>query len=87
MPASLLTGDPHSEVAYGLGNFVFYARQLPGIDTGVLLVTVDGDEVIDHEWRPARLRDGIPPVLEAEEAQDAVAAWRDLRDCTQLRAD
>jgi poly-gamma-glutamate capsule biosynthesis protein CapA/YwtB (metallophosphatase superfamily) len=40
-------------VAYGLGNFVFYARTPATRQTGVLTVTVAPDGTITHDWSPA----------------------------------
>jgi poly-gamma-glutamate capsule biosynthesis protein CapA/YwtB (metallophosphatase superfamily) len=74
-------------IGYGLGNFVFYSQSGPGTDTGVLKVTVDVDGVLGYEWVPARLREGIPHPLEGDEAEAALAAWEELRDCTDLSAD
>lgn len=71
-------------VDYGLGNFVFYSQQSPGIDTGVLMVTVEGREVVDYAWVPARIDAGVPRPLEGEAANAAVAAWDELRSCTDL---
>ena len=71
-------------VAYGLGNFVFYARGGPASDSGVLIVTVDGRDVLGHEWIPAVIQGGIPRPLDGPDAQRAVAAFDDLRSCTGL---
>lgn len=73
-------------IDYGLGNFVFYSRYSPGIDSGVLMVTVEGRDIVDHEWVPATLREGIPHPLDGDEAAEAVADWESLRDCTELSA-
>jgi poly-gamma-glutamate capsule biosynthesis protein CapA/YwtB (metallophosphatase superfamily) len=73
-------------IDYGLGNFVFYSRQSPGIDTGVLMVTVEGQEILEYEWVPARLEEGIPHPLGGDEATAAIAAWEDLRSCADLSA-
>jgi poly-gamma-glutamate capsule biosynthesis protein CapA/YwtB (metallophosphatase superfamily) len=74
-------------VHYGLGNFVFYAQTGPGTDSGVLQVTVDTQGVLGYEWVPARIREGIPHPLEGDDAATAVAAWEELRGCTDLSAD
>jgi poly-gamma-glutamate synthesis protein (capsule biosynthesis protein) len=74
-------------VAYGLGNAVFYASGGPSTESGVLEVTVDGRQVLDYRWRPARLVDGVATALEEEEEEEAEAAaarWEALRDCTDL---
>jgi poly-gamma-glutamate synthesis protein (capsule biosynthesis protein) len=72
-------------VAYGLGNFLFYARPGPGAESGVLLVTVTGRDIDSYEWVPARIRGGTPQPLDGAEKEAAVAAWHGLRDCTGLR--
>ena len=73
-------------IDYGLGNFVFYSQHSPGIDSGVLMVTVEGTDIVDHEWVPATLREGIPHPLDGDEATEAVAAWEELLGCTGLNA-
>ncbi len=71
-------------VAYGLGNFLFYARPGPGADSGVLIVTVAGREIDAYEWVPARIRGGTPRPLDGAEKEAAVTAWHGLRLCTGL---
>jgi len=71
-------------VAYGLGNFVWYARGGPGAQTGVLTVTVTGRDVDGYEWHPAVIRDGVPHPLDGDAAATARAAWEALRGCTDL---
>jgi poly-gamma-glutamate synthesis protein (capsule biosynthesis protein) len=71
-------------VAYGLGNFAFYAKPGAAASSGVLLVTVTGREVDAYEWRPAVIRGGVPYPLEGEEAASAVARWDGLRGCAGL---
>lgn len=71
-------------VAYGLGNFAFGALSEEGARTGVLLVEVDGREVLDHEWRPGVIVDRVPQPLDGDAAGAAVAAWSGLRACTDL---
>lgn len=71
-------------VAYGLGNFVFYANPGPGADSGVLTVTVTGREVDTYTWTPAVIRNGVPRPLAGDEATTALAAWDALRACTGL---
>jgi poly-gamma-glutamate capsule biosynthesis protein CapA/YwtB (metallophosphatase superfamily) len=73
-------------IDYGLGNFVFWSQYSPGIDSGVLMVTVEGTDVVDHEWVPATLREGIPHPLDGDEATAAIDAWEELRGCTGLSA-
>ncbi len=73
-------------VDYGLGNFVFYSQYSPGIDSGVLMVTVEGRDIVEHEWVPATLREGIPHPLDGDEAAGAIDAWEELRGCAGLSA-
>jgi poly-gamma-glutamate synthesis protein (capsule biosynthesis protein) len=69
---------------YGLGNFVFYNDTGAAAQTGVLLVTATGRRVDGYEWRPARVRGGVPVLLQGPEADQAVAEWDALRGCTDL---
>jgi poly-gamma-glutamate synthesis protein (capsule biosynthesis protein) len=71
-------------VAYGLGNFVWFNGSGPNGDTGALLVTATGRHVDGYEWRPARIRDGVPTALSGDAAADAQARWQALRACTGL---
>ncbi len=71
-------------VAYGLGNFVFYSDTGPGVETGVLTVTVTGRDVDGYTWAPARLVGQSPRPLSGEAARTARAAWESLRGCTGL---
>ena len=73
-----------SLVAYGLGNFVFYAASGPATDSGVLTVSVTGRRIDDYRWEPARIESGVPNPIGADEADDARADWDSLRDCTGL---
>ena len=72
-------------VAYGLGNFVFYAFRELTAQTGVLEVTVTGRRVDGYRWVPARIAGGIPYPLGGGERASALASWRSLRSCTGLR--
>jgi len=72
-------------VSYGLGNFVFYASREATTRSGVLRVTVTGRRVDSYRWRPARISGGIPYPLSDSERAQAIAAWRTLRACTNLR--
>lgn len=72
-------------VAYGLGNFVFYAFRELTSQTGVLEVTVTGRRIDGYRWRPARISGGIPHVVSASERARARAGWNGLRSCTGLR--
>jgi poly-gamma-glutamate synthesis protein (capsule biosynthesis protein) len=48
-------------VAYGLGNFAFYARTPATRQSGVLTVTLGDDGVDGHRWAPAEIdQDGRP---------------------------
>jgi Bacterial capsule synthesis protein PGA_cap len=69
-------------VAYGLGSFLADDPEDDG--TGVLLVRVDGRDVLDLEWVPARRTAGVPEPLEDGEADAAVAQWESRRGCTGL---
>lgn len=69
-------------VAYGLGRFI--ADDPADPSTGVLLVQVDGRDVLDIEWVPAVRTDGVPVALEGDEATAAAGEWDSLRDCTDL---
>jgi poly-gamma-glutamate capsule biosynthesis protein CapA/YwtB (metallophosphatase superfamily) len=71
-------------VAYGLGNFVWYARPGPSAETGVLLVRVVGRDVEAIDWVPARIVSGIPRPLTGAPAAAAQERWRSLRGCTGL---
>lgn len=72
-------------VAYGLGNFVFYASKELTVRSGVLEVTVTGRRIDGYRWRPARIRGGIPHPLTGAARRDALASWKALRGCTGLR--
>lgn len=74
-----------SLIGYGLGNFLFGAISDEARMTGVLLVEVDGRDVLGYEWRPGRIDDRVPTPLEGEEAASAVDAWNGLRDCADLQ--
>ena len=72
-------------VAYGLGNFVFYASRELTSRSGVVEVTVTGRRIDGYRFRPARISDGIPYPLTGAERDEAVRSWRALRSCTGLR--
>lgn len=72
-------------VAYGLGNFVFYASRAETTESGVLRVTATGRRIDSYRWRPARISGGIPHPLTGSERSSAVARWNGLRGCTNLR--
>ncbi len=73
-------------VAYGLGNFVWYADPGPSAESGVLVVTATGREIDAYAWIPARIRNGVPQPLEGAEAEAARASWEQRRGCTGLAA-
>ncbi len=72
-------------VAYGLGNFVFYASREETSRTGVLEVTVTGRRIDGYRWVPARISGGIPYPLSGSSRSLAASSWRSLRSCTGLR--
>jgi poly-gamma-glutamate synthesis protein (capsule biosynthesis protein) len=71
-------------VHYGLGNFAFYARGGPGAQTGVLVLTVRGRQVLQARWRPAVISAGVPHPLSGDAAEAARRSWQALRGCTGL---
>lgn len=73
-----------SFVGYGLGNFLFGAVGDDSAKSGVLLVDVDGRDVLGYEWRPARISDRVPIPLDGTDADAAVEEWNSLRACTNL---
>ncbi len=72
-------------VAYGLGNFVFYAFRESTSQTGVLEITVTGRRIDRYRWTPARISSGIPSPLHGAARAEARRAWNGLRACTDLR--
>jgi poly-gamma-glutamate synthesis protein (capsule biosynthesis protein) len=72
-------------VAYGLGNFVFYASREDNTRTGVLEVTATGRRIDSYRWRPARIRSGRPVPVTGEERSRLLRDWNGLRGCTGLR--
>ena len=71
-------------IAYGLGNFVFYAKPGDGAKSGVLTVTATGRDIDSYQWHPATIRNGVPRPLEGDAEAAAVAEWDGLRGCTGL---
>ena len=61
----------HTAVAFGLGNFVFYAHPGLSAESGVYTVTVDRGGVLDTHWTPAQIRSGRPQVLTGAAADSA----------------
>lgn len=73
-------------VDYGLGNFVFYARNGPTLESGVLTLTLHGRDVHRAVWSPARISGGVPIPLQGAAASSALRSWERLRGCTGLDA-
>ena len=72
-------------VDYGLGNFVFYVSGTgPKTMSGVLTLTMQGRQVSDAAWTPARITGGVPIVQSGPAAEQARARWQQLRGCTGL---
>ncbi|HJE61760.1 MAG TPA: CapA family protein [Nocardiopsis listeri] len=73
-------GDAY--VHYGLSNFVFYNFEGPTAETGVLTLTLDQGGVLEADWAPARIQDGVPVPYEGQDAERAHRTWVDMRtDC------
>jgi poly-gamma-glutamate capsule biosynthesis protein CapA/YwtB (metallophosphatase superfamily) len=73
-------------VAYGLGNFIWW-RSLSeiSIETGVLHLTVDGGQVLQVDFVPARIDDtGLPQPRTGPDADQAQADFTALRACAGL---
>ena len=73
-------------VHYGLGNFAFYANAYVTRQTGVLLVTVRGRDVVSTAWRPAMIYAGVPAAVPEAGRAAALDAADRLRGCTGLTA-
>ncbi|MGQ7297207.1 CapA family protein [Quadrisphaera sp. KR29] len=69
-------------VAYGLGNFHFYAKagNTLGTQTGVLTVEVGHDGVRGSQWHPAVIRSGTPELLTGPSAADGGRSPQELDD-------
>lgn len=72
-------------VAYGLGNFVFYASREDNTRSGVLEVTVTGREIDRYRWLPMRIRGGLPVPAAGSERATLLRDWVGLRGCTGLQ--
>ena len=72
-------------VAYGLGNFVFYAFREATSQSGVLEVRITGARVDGYRFVPARISNGIPQPLTGKAARRARLGWNALRGCAGLR--
>jgi poly-gamma-glutamate synthesis protein (capsule biosynthesis protein) len=72
-------------VDYGLGNFVFYNESgLSGV-TGVLAVSATGRDIDAYQWKPARIRGGIPTLVgDPAAAQDRAGFDARRASCTDL---
>lgn len=76
-----------SVVHFGMGNLVADATEAPATESGILRVTIYPDsELLDHEWLPATLVDGIatPYEPDAEEAARLDTVTAERRDCAGL---
>jgi poly-gamma-glutamate synthesis protein (capsule biosynthesis protein) len=71
-------------VAYGLGNFAFYAGSAEAARTGVIELTVTGRDVDSYRFIPGKITARVPRPLEGAAAADALAYWESLRPCTGL---
>ncbi len=72
-------------VAYGLGNFVFYADGALTTQTGVLEVTATGRRIDRYRWLPAQIKNGRPIPITGSDRGARIVEWRALRDCTDLK--
>lgn len=76
-------------VAYGLGNYLWYfQRNEQTTRTGILTVTVEGNDPVALDYAPARIQtpSGIPTPMSGAEAASAQETFEDLRACTDLSA-
>jgi poly-gamma-glutamate capsule biosynthesis protein CapA/YwtB (metallophosphatase superfamily) len=74
-------------VAYGLGNFLFYATGSgPSTQTSVLTLTLNGPRTVKAVRTPARLRSGWTTPLTGQAAVREVARQEALRSCAGLAA-
>lgn len=77
------TGEVGStSVAYGLGNFHFYAKpgNTLGTQTGVLTVDVSRDGVQGSQWHPAVIRSGKPDLITGSSAGAGGRSPQELAD-------
>lgn len=83
--AHVLSPGGHTDEAYvhyGLSNFVFYNFSGPTAETGVLTLTFDQGAVVDSDWAPAQIQNGVPVPYEGDAAEQANQTWVDMReDC------
>jgi Bacterial capsule synthesis protein PGA_cap len=73
-------------VDYGLGNLAFYDDTAPETNSGVLLITVKGRDVLGSTFRPATIVNGLPQPLTGTPAASAIQSWLEARSCTNLAA-
>jgi poly-gamma-glutamate synthesis protein (capsule biosynthesis protein) len=74
-------------IAYGMGNFVWYTGSGSSTETGVLLLTVRGRDVVRWELAPAVVSGtGQPMPLAGAAAERARARFAGLRGCAGLAA-
>ncbi len=73
-------------VDYGLGNFAFYDNTAPETDSGSLLVTAIGRQIVSATWRPATIVAGLPQPLTGTPATTALQSWNAAQSCTNLSA-
>jgi len=73
-----------SVVHYGLGNFGFYAQGAEASTTGVFTVTLRERRAESYQWHPGVIRNRVPQPVTGAAGLDAVAAWDQLRECTNL---
>lgn len=77
--------DGAAYVDYGLGNLAFSMVPSPeSADSGILTVTVAGGEVVDAQWHPAVIVDGLPVLREGADAEQAQQRKASHRACTDL---
>ncbi|WP_236538395.1 CapA family protein [Spiractinospora alimapuensis] len=69
-----------SYVHFGLGNFVFYNFSGPTAETGILRLTMRGDEILEDEWIPAQIQGGVPSFYENADADNALGTWEGYRE-------
>jgi Bacterial capsule synthesis protein PGA_cap len=73
-------------VDYGLGNFAFYDNSPPENASGSLVITATGRHIDSVHWRPAVIEDDLPQPLTGPTGLEALAAWDQVRSCTDLTA-
>ena len=71
-------------VAYGLGNFAFFAGNADAARTGLVEVTVTGRDIDSYRFVPGKISARVPRPLEGDAAAEALEHWESLRPCTGL---